>query len=223
MTLRIVSGFVYSLLLAACVGAPMPSAYAQNKAANLEQKLETIVRQYKERYRDQPDREIDFFELGEHEDWVEMVGAPCKYLPEAVRLIQSKENDVNKDTILISTMWSLPLKDYVTTWGPAVVQAYLNGRVRARDLSAAIFLPMDPRTDAYLGYQEEPVRQFYTSILNNKRIAVLPSGGETIGTYIPKILDGSIARTLKIDIEHHVLGEGTPVDLTTTCTTQRTR
>jgi hypothetical protein len=75
-----------------------------------------------------------------------------------------------------------------------------------------------------MAYQEGPVREFYTSILSNKRVAEIDrkTGSDkykTVADYVRLIVSGEDARELKAasKIAGALQTDLKPVDLNTTC------
>ncbi len=173
---------------------------------------------------------LECLERNQYEHFPTVLGEAndlCKYLPAAVQFIQSDHHDSGKDKFLVAGMMGqLPLKDYITTWAPAVKEGYLKGFVGERQLMEVSFPGVATRADVYLAYQAEPVRQFYLSLLKNKRIAGLQVGmfnkWSSAEETAKAIISGEVASALKRDEElGRVVAGLREVDLTTTCTTLR--
>lgn len=149
----------------------------------------------------------------------------CDYLPAAVRFIQSNHRDDLKDGLVINSMMSLPLTDYLNTWAPAVMEGYVKGTV-AQDKLSRVFFPYGNRVDMYLAYDAPIVQQYYRSLVNEPRVAEVKIGifpqWDTVGKHAQAILSGEATKVIKTMIDHGELQyTPAPLDLTTTCARRR--
>jgi hypothetical protein len=181
----------------------------------LDTQLGKIIEKYKtDMGGDTPEDTIPYY----NGYFADMIESPCDYLDAAVKLIQVDHGaDRNKEEILFTSMWSLPLRDYVTVWAPAVIHGFEQGYVNEHQLVKVIFPPHPWRGDFALAYQEAPIRDFYTMVLRKKKIAAISTRAGSVGEGIEKILNGEIASTLRLNLERGLIDPIKRVDLKTSC------
>jgi len=121
----------------------------------------------------------------------------CRYLPEAMEYLQKKHNNHAKDFVVVAVMSQLPLSDYVTTWGPAIIEAYNRGAIREEEAIDALLPDRTARGDLYIAWREKAVNHYFNSILEIKKISKYKSNyTNTIENLVAEAISGELARSV---------------------------